>query len=396
MKMTLLFALLFAALPASAADCPASYQDPAFKQVWDLSRSDWDTGCKTVKDPSVILSAAKTRFAKECLEDAERSIEARLISREEAEKLCAQGTPGKVQIPKPKEEGPQGGRAAADKRVGLFSEKVIAHIKGDIAALYGEKSLKAETAVDGPYPVMTPGPSTGRPEPPARGLATIAPPSPGAAPNPARDKNIAILQSYIVPHGAGPEAVATTKKLMAGMLGQADPVVVQHMVDERIHVIIIPKDKKLTDLPEFAYLKGKKTIDGRPWEKVRGIGDTRLKDGSIALGVAEETLTGTTGYHRGHVFVHELGHIVQDHGLPRGLKNESDRIYNDAVKRKTKTGLGKYADSNTSEHFAQATAAYLGVSISAATTRSRTPPPCARRIRTSTDCSTRSTALLET
>ena len=31
--------------------------------------------------------------------------------------------------------------------------------------------------------------------------------------------------------------------------------VVQRMAEERVHIILIPKDKKMTDLPEFAYLK---------------------------------------------------------------------------------------------------------------------------------------------
>ena len=48
-------------------------------------------------------------------------------------------------------------------------------------------------------------------------------------------------------------------------------------------------DKKLTDLPEFASLKGVKTFDGRNYDDLRGVGGTKIGS-NIRYAIAEEQL----------------------------------------------------------------------------------------------------------
>jgi hypothetical protein len=226
-----------------------------------------------------------------------------------------------------------------------------------------------------------------------------------------RRKDIEKLESRVIAgKGGSPEAVAYARQTLRAMLHQADPDVVHRMAEKNVTVYVIPKDGKLTDLPAFASLKGQKTMDGRPWEEVRGVANVRIKNG-VAAAVGEENLVGTGGYqNQGYVFVHELGHMVQDHGLPGkgqarhppwwqrvasaggallkgeegkawwdvgarwgaaikayGKKtvkgpsyDESVRLYEQATKSGA-SGLGPYADTNQSEYFAQATSAYFGV-----------------------------------
>jgi hypothetical protein len=59
----------------------------------------------------------------------------------------------------------------------------------------------------------------------------------------------------------------------------------------RIEMHIIPYDKKIVDLPEFANLRGQPTPDGRTWDDVRGSGGRRVGS-AIRYSVGEENLSG--------------------------------------------------------------------------------------------------------
>ncbi len=59
----------------------------------------------------------------------------------------------------------------------------------------------------------------------------------------------------------------------------------------RVEMHIIPYDKKIVELPEFARLRGTRTPDGRLWDDVRGSGGN-LNGSTIRYSVAEEDLPG--------------------------------------------------------------------------------------------------------
>jgi hypothetical protein len=59
---------------------------------------------------------------------------------------------------------------------------------------------------------------------------------------------------------------------------------------------IIPYDKKIVDLPEFAHLRGRPTPDGRIWDDVRGSGGERVGS-KILYSVGEENLSGARHGH---------------------------------------------------------------------------------------------------
>jgi hypothetical protein len=68
----------------------------------------------------------------------------------------------------------------------------------------------------------------------------------------------------------------------------------------RIEMHIIPYDKKIVDLPEFARLRGQPTPDGRIWDDVRGSGGNRAGS-TIRYSVGEENLSGARHGHGGAI-----------------------------------------------------------------------------------------------
>ena len=57
------------------------------------------------------------------------------------------------------------------------------------------------------------------------------------------------------------------------------------LISSQCLVVIVPKNKLMTDLPEFASSKGTFTFDGRPWDTTRGLGGK-------TTAITEENLTG--------------------------------------------------------------------------------------------------------
>lgn len=104
-----------------------------------------------------------------------------------------------------------------------------------------------------------------------------------------------------------------------------DKGVARRMVDKKVEVIAVPKDKKMTDIPEFQVLQGTQTFDGRAWETVRGQGGFEM-NGKIVVSVSEENIMGTDAegaasgtdwcYDAGYsTTVHEFAHTVDMQGL---------------------------------------------------------------------------------
>lgn len=148
------------------------------------------------------------------------------------------------------------------------------------------------------------------------------------------------------------------------------------MAGKTIEFNIIPLNKKLTDLSEFASLKGTNTFDGRLWDNVRGIwmgaGAT-----TIRFAVGEEDLGGSkkgSGYGPGFVAGHEGGHGLQNHGLTDDQKKAITKAYTDRKAAHPATQASKegsadevawlqpawYSAANENEYFASSVAAWWG------------------------------------
>lgn len=195
-----------------------------------------------------------------------------------------------------------------------------------------------------------------------------------------RQEAVSKLVERVGDNGSSEESINETKRILAEMMATANQHVLDRMVAGDARIEIVPKDKKITDIPDFARLKGQKTFDGRPWEDVRGVAS-----GNVCA-IPEENMLSEGdfgGYRRFFVLIHEYGHVVQGVGLAPdepdggfmarvarflGLRKakgptmaEVENIYERSMEREEKTALGDYADSNSWEMFAQGTAAYFDV-----------------------------------
>lgn len=164
----------------------------------------------------------------------------------------------------------------------------------------------------------------------------------------------------IVSYGASSDAINELGCAIGAVA--SNPTIAAAMNREKVAVVVIPQNTRMTDLPEFASLSGKKTFDGRLWDDVRGVGGLRLADGRLAVGIPEENLTNSSAdryWGNYSVAIHELAHVVQDHCISDREFRSIKRLYDD---RKA-AGLpftDTYATANHFEYFAQATNVYFG------------------------------------
>lgn len=181
-----------------------------------------------------------------------------------------------------------------------------------------------------------------------------------------RDAAVSLLLSRLVDRGVSPPAAAAARRAVRELLSRGDGRAARALARQNLWLFVIPAAGRLTDLPEFASLRGRRTHDGRPWEDIRGVGHVDIGGGRTGCAFAEEDLLNqdedpAVGYPGLFVVTHELSHAVQDLGLPQAQFDRSVAAYRAALARPQKTGLGWYADSNYQEDFAQAAAAYMGV-----------------------------------
>ena len=158
----------------------------------------------------------------------------------------------------------------------------------------------------------------------------------------------------------GSEAVADVAKKQAHlvvnhMLSNA-PRIVEKMKAARFKVEIIPKDEVLTDLPDYAYLKGKTTADGRNYDTgTRGLG------GTDKCSIGEENLLclRKQPYWQEDILVHEFAHSMKSN-MDAALSLSIDEAYRSAIVH----GLypqGAYIATNSQEYWAEGTQAWFGV-----------------------------------
>ena len=187
-----------------------------------------------------------------------------------------------------------------------------------------------------------------------------APPTAPPKPQPAK--------LNVIDHGASADAAKVAKERMTEVLGNLQTGPADQLAGTEVELHIIPKDKKLTDLPEYSALKGTKTFDGRSYDELRGAGGQKFGS-KIRYAIAEEQLVPALAkkdspesrYGKGFVGSHESGHVVEQYALTKDQQTELKRLY-DERKKGTGPWLNpvNYTSSSTGEYFAQSTAAYFG------------------------------------
>jgi hypothetical protein len=170
-------------------------------------------------------------------------------------------------------------------------------------------------------------------------------------------------------------AKAEALRILTVQLG--NKAIARNTLDGDMQVVIIPRDKLLTDVDQFASLAGTKTFDGRAWETVRGVGYgsyVAITEENLLGGDCTATFEGNPvsgAYAQGYsTSTHEIAHGLHDNAL-----EDSDRqIITDAYNvRKSAAQAspndpdqwvdgreGCYASQTDHEFFAQLSNAYLG------------------------------------
>lgn len=196
----------------------------------------------------------------------------------------------------------------------------------------------------------------------------------GDGPTPVTDPLAGIVT--IVGHGSSAGAIAQARVQAIELYGSIAPANRTRMQADPVSIDVIPHDKKLTDLAEYAHLKGTTTFDGRLWDNVRGI--QSQVNGVRRVAVAEEdlvTISGTAAsYGSGFLEAHEGGHGLQASGLTTTQVATLQTIYtarlaaSGPITQTTPAGAGTamwlnpawYSAANKEEYFADSVAAYHG------------------------------------
>ncbi|GAA1198560.1 hypothetical protein GCM10009664_73510 [Kitasatospora gansuensis] len=166
---------------------------------------------------------------------------------------------------------------------------------------------------------------------------------------------------------------------LARMLGNPD--VAERMLTNGVEVVVVPKDVRMTDVPAFADLNGRRpegeSGQGRGWDDVRG---SALKK----VAITEENLLGektsigdTPHYADGYSSTtHEFAHAIHEFGLSKDQKLAVTEIFEqkkasdgtsdrpvqwpDGPRQDTDgKAMENYSSIDQHEYFAQATNSYL-------------------------------------
>lgn len=160
-------------------------------------------------------------------------------------------------------------------------------------------------------------------------------------------------------NGAPDRLVNEALSVAALLCKRAD--VAQGLRDAHVTMVIIPKGKRLTDLPQFAGLAGQKTFDGRAWEDVRGVAGQWDGDRYL-FAVGEENLDDhplQNRYGMQSVVVHELSHAVHQVALPWEETSAIAAAF-DARRAAGGPWTDDYAANNEYEYWGQASSSYFG------------------------------------
>ncbi len=168
-----------------------------------------------------------------------------------------------------------------------------------------------------------------------------------------------VLGVDITGTNVSPSALDACERFLTDMLARR-PDIQRRLATVQATLVIVPRDGRMTDLPQFSDLAGQTTFDGRPWEEVRGSGGM-ASGGAWNIGIAEETLIHTEGsaYGEGtNVGMHEFAHTLHTKGLSREERARVTALY-EARRRAGGPWTEAYGASNELEYFAQATNCYF-------------------------------------
>ena len=138
----------------------------------------------------------------------------------------------------------------------------------------------------------------------------------------------------------------------------ASPGIREKMVSLGFKVEIIGKDQVLSDLPDYAHLKGQKTRDGRDFDTgTRGLGGRRM------CSIGEENLLCLSNqpYRKEDIFVHEFSHSMMAQ-MDADDVQEIEAAYQNAVDKELYP-KGIYMMANSGEYWAEGVQAWLGVTL---------------------------------
>ena len=143
----------------------------------------------------------------------------------------------------------------------------------------------------------------------------------------------------IVGDGVDPKAVAACEVFITQLIGN-NPAAQEALKKANVAIVIIPHDKKMTDLPQFAALAGTNTFDGRLWDNVRGSGGMTAPDGTFALAVG-----GTTPL--ASLTTNANGTTRLGGGATMAVSTTGTQSYNDAVVLLSNTTLSAAGGAST-------------------------------------------------
>ena len=158
------------------------------------------------------------------------------------------------------------------------------------------------------------------------------------------------------------ETGAKARALLSEMLSQSPAAIGDSLRRKRVFLVIIPQDKKLTDLPAFASLRGVRLPDGRVWDSVRGVGFVSQDDGTVAVAAGEENFVegaAPDGYPKGFLIAHEFSHAVHGYGVSPDEADSIRRYYRDRESGHLPFP-SHYASTDDREYFAVSASNFFG------------------------------------
>lgn len=163
--------------------------------------------------------------------------------------------------------------------------------------------------------------------------------------------------TYEAPASVADDALSRARLIVNTMLRQL-PDVRQKMAAEGFTIAIIGRAQVLSDLPEYARLRGQRTRDGRDFDTgTRGLGGERL------CSVGEENLLclARQNYWQEDVLVHEFAHSIKAN-LPKEVSDQIDAAYKHALENRLYP-QATYIMRDSQEYWAEATQIWFGATV---------------------------------